>query len=202
MYRWGETCSAAVLSKLLKMVLNETNCWLWWNSNPRCSMKWESHTSPQQVTQVMRFLNLCLSLGWDILQFWNALHNYKIWNSFVCWSLLWGQMALVCKSIPLFFFPNKVSLCSEIFLMERTKSIEIGRALWRWGTQHTDHALIFFFLDVLNLSGSLRRKAEVCVTLRRHEYRWIWLSGGSWDGLNSSLIRVIYVVSKPFQFTI
>lgn len=72
-----------------------------------------------------------------------------MWNSFVCCGYRWHLCVNPC------LFSNKVSLLSRIFLMERTKSIEIGKALWRWGTQHAQHAIF----DVLNISGFLRSRS-------------------------------------------
>lgn len=162
MYQREGTCTSAVLPKDPKDILNETDCWLWWNSNTRCSVKREKSTSLPQVIEVMRFFNLCLSLGWDSFVFGILfiITNVELFCYVeVCCGHRWHLCANPC------LFSNKVSLFSKIFLMERTKAMEIGRALWRWDTQHAHHAIF----DVLNISGFLRRKAEVCVTLKRDE---------------------------------
>lgn len=86
----------------------------------------EECKSPK-VTQVMRFLNLCASLGCDGLIF----GMFCIITSVELFCTLKSVVGLagICVQLHSFLFSNKINLVSRIFLVERKRSVNVGITL-------------------------------------------------------------------------
>lgn len=81
----------------------------------------------QEITQVMRFLNLCMSLGCDsfIFGIFGIIRNVEL---FYILKFAVG-ISGICVQIHSYFFSSKICLAPTVFLLEQTKSIEVDKAL-------------------------------------------------------------------------
>lgn len=86
----------------------------------------EEHKSPK-VTQVMRFLNLCASLGCDGLIFGMLCIIMNV-ELFCILKSVVGSDGIYVQHHS-FLFSNKINLVSKIFLIERKMSVNVGITL-------------------------------------------------------------------------